>query len=172
MKSVQFKLTEEKYEKAKERLQEKGLTWQKVCEQMSDHIIFSESLGQFGIPLHEMSPSVRQKVVSELQGHIETALWKYIQIQLQPDGRDRNHWMSGLQDALKQFLKSNTIKTFKRGYMFDENGLAEYLDAMWADAVFLAAGHLGIDDPKTIKVKKPTLAGLFKFAGVKITLGK
>jgi hypothetical protein len=164
-KNVQFKLSIKKYEKAKEKLQAHGLTWQKVCEQMSDHIIYSESLDEFGIPLNEMSPSIRQKVTSQLEGHIETALWKYIQIQVQP-GRNRNHWLSGLQAALKQLLKSNSVKTFKRGYMFDEDALSGFLDAMWNDAIFLAAGHLGVER-STIKVKKPTLQELFEFAGVK-----
>lgn len=169
MKSVQFKLTKEKYEKAKEKLQAHGLTWQKVCEQMSDHIIFSESLDEFGIPLHEMSPSVMKKARSEAEGHIETALWKYIQISIDPKDRNRNHWMSGLQAALKQLVKSNKSKTFKRGYVFDQARLDEIAVEMWPYAIELAAGHLGIE-PKGIKAKRPSIQYLFQFADVQLSL--
>lgn len=169
MKNIQFKLSQEKYERAKEKLQKAGLSWQRLCEQISDYVIHSESLDKFGIPLFEMAPSIRQQAKSAIEGHIETALWKYVQIQNDPDGRDRGHWMAGLQAALKQVVKTNSWKNVKDGYVFDEKQLGAILDSMWIDSVWLAAKHLGTD-PKRITVQKPRLKELFKFASIPFSL--
>lgn len=169
MKSVQFKLAESKYKKAKKRLQESGISWQLVCEQMTDHIIYSASLDQFGLPLHEMSPSVIKKAKSEIEGHIETAAWKYIQIQLEPNGRNVNHWRQGMRAALLQLLKSNANKNFKRGYFFEKPALEEVLNEMFPYSVMLASGHLGLET-SDINIEKPSLAEMFKLAGVPFSL--
>jgi len=171
MKSVQFKLDEDKYEKAKVKLQEVGLTWQKVCEQLSDHIIYSGNLDEFGIPLLEMAPSVLKQAQAQIEGHIETALWKYIQLQLHPSGRDRNHWMQGLKAALKQLMRSNTNRNWKRGYIFDKDEMEQFLKDMFPLSVRIAAGHLGIEQ-REIKTKSPSLDELFQFAGMQLRMGK
>lgn len=169
MKSIQFKLSEEKYRRAKERLEEAGLSWQTVCEQMSEHIIYSDSLDEFGLPLHEMAPSVVKRARSEAEGHLETSLWKYIQIQMDPHGRNASHWRQGLRAALTQLIRSNSNKNFKRGYFFDQPTLESILDEMFPNAVLLAAGHLGLETEE-IKVPKPTLGELFSFAGISFSL--
>jgi hypothetical protein len=169
MKSVQFKLSEEKYEQAKKKLQESGLTWQMVCEQMSDYVICSETLDEFGLPIQEMAPSVMKKAKSEAEGHLETALWKYIQIKLDPSGDHANHWMQGLKAALKQLLRSNSHVAFKRGYFFEKAELELILAEMFPLSVQLAAGHLGLD-AGDIRVKKPSIDDLFQFAGVPFQL--
>jgi hypothetical protein len=169
--SVQFKLSERVYKKAKAQLEKSGLSWQKIGEKFTEHLVLSEALGEWGLPLHEMSPSVRQRVTGEVEGHVETALWKYIQIQHEGDGRNRNHWMAALRAALKQLIKSNSVRVFKRGYVFTEQELQEILNKIWPDALWLAAGHLGIET-KQIKISKPSLGELFKFADVPFALTK
>jgi hypothetical protein len=170
MKKIQFALDEDKYHQVKTKLQATGLTWQTVCEQMTDYLIYAEELGEFGIPLQEMSPSILKKAKSEIEGHFETASQKYIQIHLDYP-RDRNHWVQALKAALKNVIKSNSSKSFKRGYFFDQDELNDIFKEMWDYGVRLAAGHLGLEK-KEIKVKKPSLDELFEYAGVPLNLKK
>lgn len=170
-KSVQFKLSPSDYRQAKKKLKAAHLTWQKLGEQLSQHIILSESLDAFGIPLMEMAPSLRQKAKSAIEGHLETAFWKYIQIKHLPESPNQNHWLAGLQAALKLIIKANTAKTFKRGYLFELEELERLADSMWDDALWLASGHLGIPKSK-IDVTQPTLQALFKFGHTPFRLKK
>src|SRR6185295_20376025 len=142
MRSVQFKVDDSRYNKAKKKLIEAGTTWQTVAEQMIDQIIMSEDIDEFGLPLQEMSPSVIKKATSEIEGHFETAAQKYIQIQIEDHGRNRNHWMQALRGALKNVIKSNSSKGFKRGYFFSEAELSKIFKEMWPNGLKIAAGHL------------------------------
>lgn len=169
MKSIQFKLSESKYNRARKKLEEAGLTWQKICEQLTTYVINSDILDEFGIPMLEMAPSIRNRARSAIEGHIETALWKYVQIQNDPKSRNKNHWMAGLQAALNLVVRDNTWKKVKDGFVFDKKQLGSILDSMWEDSVWLAAKHLGVD-PTSIGVEKPSLEELFLFASVPFTL--
>jgi hypothetical protein len=122
-------------------------------------------LDEFGLPLLEMAPSVLKQAKSEIEGHLETALWKYIQIKMYPSGRNADHWMQGLKAALKQLLRSNRNKQWKRGYIFDSSEMQQFLNEMYPLARKIVSGHLGIDE-KEITVKRPTLEELFSFASV------
>ena len=165
MKKIQFALSEEKYNKAKKLIKDHDLTWQTICEQMVDHVIMTENLDEYGLPIQEMSPSVYKHALSGLEGHLEAAAWKYIQIIHEVSGRNRPHWLGALRGALKHVIKSNTRKTMKRGYVFNDDKLNDILNEMWPNAMMLAADHLEVD-AKDFKIKKPTVKELFDFAEV------
>ncbi len=166
MKKIQFELDESKYKKIKKKLQDNKLSWQKVCEQLVDHLIVSERLDEFGIPLQEMSPSVFKKATSAVEGHIETALWKYIQIKYEESGRNKNHWMSSLRGALRQMIKSNSSKNLRRGYILETDKIEEILIEMWPYAEILAGDHLGVDTKEFNHIERPHLRKLFDFADI------
>lgn len=169
MKKIQFALEESKYKQAKKRLKEHGLSWQKVCDQMTDFLLISENVDEFGLPLSEMSPSIFKRARAEIEGHFETAAQKYIQIFIVKDKRNENHWKSGLMAALKQVIKSNRRRSFNRGYVFNKEELEEIFNEMWVYGKKLAAGHLDISE-NDIQVNKPSLNQLFNFVGMDFLL--
>lgn len=169
MRRIQFALSDQKYERVKKKLLMNHLTWQKVCEQMADHLLTTEFLDESGLAVQEMSPSVLRKVKSEIEGHFETAAWKYIQIQFDPK-ENKNHWRAALRSALKQVIKSNSYKEFKRGYIYEEEELETMLQSMWDGGKRLASGHLGIPIGYFDRIEKPTVQELFNYAEVSFAL--
>lgn len=120
--------------------------------------------------LTEMSPSVAQTVQSELEGHSETALWKYAQLKfaesnLSPD--DKRHWMDALRAALKLFISSNNHSDMKRDFVFYLPKLRKIFNSQWENGVLFASDHLNISEEELKNVvPQPTLEEVFQFAGM------
>jgi hypothetical protein len=101
MKSIQFKLSENEFNRVKARLAERGLTWQTWASSKALEIL-EESTDDFGIPLTEMAfdrSAFQNKIAEKLVG----ALGEYAFIQLARANQQRK-WVTHKQTEVQNLL--------------------------------------------------------------------
>lgn len=101
MKSVQFKLSEDEFNRVKARLAERGLTWQAWASSKALEVL-QESTDDFGIPLTEMAfdrSSFQNKIAEKLVG----ALGEYGFIQIARANHQRK-WVTHKETEVQNLL--------------------------------------------------------------------
>lgn len=115
--------------------------------------------------VEDMTPSRRKQAHEEVEGQLETALWKYFQIKLAKNQNDYHHWRNALIAALKAAMQANK-GDHPRGYWFKVGEIENILFGVQQDALDFAVGHLKL--PAETEMPAHDIGSLFKEAGLQL----